>query len=72
MTEVRITRSRVIETKAFKELGFIQRKVMSSRNQICRILNAVAVVNNIGYDKWEGQSNANWNTKEIVKELVNN
>ncbi len=40
------------------------------RNQIAQISHGVNVATNIGFKKWEKQSNANWRTKEIVKELI--
>lgn len=70
MTAIRIQRNQVEETKTFQSLSPVLKKITSSRNQIAQISHAVNVATNIGYKKWEKESNANWRTKEIVKELI--
>lgn len=72
MTEIRILREDVQKTKTFKSLNPILKKITSSRNNIAQISHAVNVCKNIGYKKWEKQTNANWRTQEIVKELLKN
>lgn len=70
MTAIRIQRGQVEETTTFKKLSPVLKKITSTRNQIAQISHGVNVATNIGFKKWEKQSNANWRTKEIVKELI--
>ena len=69
-TEIRISRKKVLETEAFKGLSPVLKRITTTRNQLSAIEHGVNVATNIGYDKWERQSNANWRTKQIVLELI--
>lgn len=66
-----IWRKKVIETKAYKELSFIQRKMIISRNNLSIISHCMSVIENVGYGHWEKISNPNYTNKLIIKELNN-
>ena len=72
MTEIRITREQVLATKAYKNLTPMLQKITRCRNQMAHIIHGVNVSKNISYKTWEKNSDANWRTKQIVKELIEN
>ena len=71
VTQIRILREDVQETETFKSLSKVIQKIASTRNQISAIAGNVNIASNIGYEKWERQTNASWWSKAIVKELLN-
>lgn len=68
----RVTRSQIRETNHFNKLNKVQQSVTMTRNNVEHIKHGVEVSSNIGFEKWEQQSNFNWNNVQIVKELSNN
>lgn len=73
MTKSRtVTRNQIRETNHFQKLSKTQQIVLMNRNNVEHIKHGVEVSSNIGFEKWEKQSNFNWNNVQIVKELSNN
>lgn len=63
-------RSEIEDTEIFKSLGPVLKKITLTRNVTKLIEHGVVMVENIGYKKWEKQSDYNWRNKEIVKQIV--
>lgn len=68
---IKILRKDVEETQTFQNMDNFIKKIASTRNQITAIASNVNIATNLGYEKWERQSNASWWSKAIVKELLN-
>lgn len=68
----RVTRNQIRETNHFKKLNKVQQDVTMNRNNVEHLKHGVEVSSNIGFEKWEQQSNFNWNNVQIVKELTSN
>lgn len=71
-TKKKVTRNQIRESKYFQTLSKVQQVVTMNRNNVEHIKHGVEVSSNIGFEKWEQQSNFNWNNVQIVKELSNN
>ena len=67
--QIHIWRKKVIETQTYKDLSFIQRKMVASRNNLKAIEHAMVVIEHTGYDHWKKISNPNYTNKLIIKEL---
>ena len=71
MEQITITSEMVKKTEAYKELSPIRQKLYLSRNNIkCGIEHGVNVVMNIGEEKWQKITNASYQNKMIVLEIV--
>jgi len=58
------------KSEAYNEMSLIQRVIFLKRNNLKAIEHSIFVIRNIGYDKWESQTNAiHWN-KRIIKSLL--
>lgn len=60
------------ETKTYKSLTKFLKTFTLKRNSIKILEHGVTVATNIGYEKWEKQSNYHWRHKEIVNDILNN
>ena len=68
--QIRTIRDMVKDTSTFQNLSNIRKTIISKRKNMINIEHGVNVSNNIGYDKWERQSNSLDVNKQIVRELV--
>lgn len=67
--QIHIWRKKVIETKTYKDLSFIQRKMVITRNNLKQIEHCMVVIEHIGFDQWKKISNPNYTNKLIIKDL---
>ena len=59
------------KSEAYKNMSLIQRIIFLKRNNLKAIEHSIFVIKNIGYDKWESQTNAiDWN-KKIISSILN-
>ena len=63
-------RDRIRATETFKGLGDVAKKITLARNNTAYIHHGYTVAKNIGYKKWEKQSNYNYRNREIIKEIL--
>jgi len=58
------------KSEAYNEMSLIQRVIFLKRNNLKAIEHSIYVIRNIGYDKWESQTNSiHWN-KKIIKSIL--
>jgi len=67
--QIHITRQKVISTDAYQSLSKIQKMMVVKRNNIKIIEHALNVIGNIGFPKWEKQSNSSYLNILIIKEI---
>lgn len=72
LTEYRLLKNDVEKTETFKSLSKTLKRITLSRTQISEIEKAINTCYDCGYRTWEKATYANWRTKAIVKELLNN
>lgn len=65
-----ITTQQVMNTNHFKSMSKIRQKLYKTRNNVKAIENGVNVSLNIGFDKWQEQTQSNWDNIQIIKELL--
>jgi len=64
-------RDMIKKSEAYNEMSLIQRVIFLKRNNLKAIEHSIYVIRNIGYDKWESQTNSiHWN-KKIIKSILN-
>ena len=66
--QIHFLRIKILETESYKKLSKIQKDICLKRNNIKAIENALNVIKNIGFDKWDKESNSNYLNKLIIKE----
>lgn len=67
-----ITTDNIRETEAFKGLSSIVQKITLSRNNVLNSINYnVTLIGNIGYEKWDKQTNVRSYNRQIIEELIN-
>ena len=64
--------SRIMDTETYKSGSYIQRKILLNSNNVKALLNAINVIKNMGYEKWERTTNFRSTNKEVLRELCNN
>jgi hypothetical protein len=69
--EIKNFRDAVSNTHTFKSWPKVVQKISLTRNCLKSIKDGLTIAENIGYKKWEKQSNSNWRNKELVNELIN-
>ena len=67
---VKVTTNTIENTKFYKTLPFVRKKMVRSWENCKSIDHALKVIEAIGFDKWESQVNMSFTNKEIVKELL--
>ena len=72
MIQARFLKNQVSATKAFDGLSKIQKILFLKMNNLKQIEHGLNVAKNIGFDKWEKQTNVNYSNKLIIKELLDN
>jgi len=65
-----ITMREIEKTDAYKGLSGVQKKLTQNKATIKHIAHGVNVSLNIGFEKWDAQTNFNHVNGKIVKEIV--
>lgn len=58
------------QTNYYKGLSFINKQIVRSWNNVKKIDNSLNVINAIGIEKWETQTNTSKVNKQIILELL--
>lgn len=69
---ISVTREQIIETKAFQETTKMLQNLTLNRTNSKWIQHGVNVSVNIGFEKWNKQTEASFTNTKIIKELVEN
>lgn len=69
---IHVTREQIQETDAFKKATKMIQKLTLNRTNFRCIQHGVNVVSNIGFEKWDQQTQSSWINREIIQELVKN
>ena len=67
---IKITIDIVKSTETFKCLSKVQKLIVANGVNVRHIENGVNVAMNIGFEKWDKQSQFNYISKSIVNELL--
>lgn len=68
-----ITTDKIRETEAFKGLSYIVQKIALSRNNVLNSIDHnVTLIGNIGFEKWDQQTNVKRYNRQIIEELTAN
>lgn len=67
--QTHIYRQKIIGTETYKKITFIQRKMVSCRNNVKVVENALKIIGNVGFAQWESQANPNYTNKLIIEEI---
>lgn len=63
-------REKVAETETFKKWSPVVKKISMTRNNLCKIEHGMTVATNIGFKKWERQTDSHPRNVELIKELL--
>ncbi len=69
---INVTREQIMETKAFQDATKMLQSLTLNRTNSKWIQHGVNVSVNIGFDKWNKQTEASFTNTKIIKELVDN
>jgi hypothetical protein len=69
---IRVTREQIQSTKAFQNATKMIQQLTLNRTNSNGIQHGVNVSVNIGFDKWNAQTEASFTNTKIIKELVDN
>ena len=67
---IKINRQQIMATEMYQGLSPILQSMTLRRGSVLKIENGVNVAMNIGYEKWEKQSDFLYRNRMIVKEIV--
>lgn len=71
-TTITITREQIKKTKAFQNATAMMQNLALGRTNYRCIEHGVNVATNIGFEKWDAQTNASFLNREIIQELIKN
>ena len=62
-------RKDIQETTHFQSMTKMLQKLCMSSNNVRKINDALVIINNIEYEKWEKNTNFRYNNKKIINEI---
>lgn len=67
---IKVTREQIKETKAFKSASKMRQNITLNRTNFKWIEHGVNVATNIGFEKWDNQTQSTFTNREIIEELI--
>lgn len=67
---IKVTREQIEATKAFQKASKIIQKLTLNHTNMKWIIHGVNVSTNIGFEKWNGQTQSTFTNRGIIEELI--